>query len=120
MTFRTGVFSLATILLTAVVALAGDFSGRWQGKLSVSASEMPGYLVLKQDGEQITGTAGPDAQNQVKLTQGSVKDEEATIEAKPGASVLRFVLRLKDDKLTGDVFEDGAKIGTATFLRDKE
>jgi hypothetical protein len=120
MKLRNGIFCLTAVLLTAVMALAGDLSGRWQGKLSVNGDEMPGYLVLKQDGQQLTGTAGPDAQNQIKLTQGLVKDGEATIEAKPRPAVLRFLLRLKDDKLTGDVFEDGNKVGTATFLGYKE
>ena len=120
MKLRNGVLSVAMMLLAAAGALAGDFSGRWQGKLSVNGDEMPGYLVLKQDGRQLTGTAGPDAQKQVKLNKGLVEEGEATIEVSPGQAVLRFVLRIKDDKLMGDVFEDGNKVGTATFLRDKE
>jgi hypothetical protein len=120
MKLRTLGFCLAATLLAAVASLAGDFSGRWQGKLSVNGDETPGYLVLKQDGQQLTGTAGPDAQKQVRLDKGMVEGDQATIEASPGSSVLKFVLRLKDDKLEGDVFEDGNKIGTATFLRSKE
>jgi hypothetical protein len=113
-------FYLVATLMAAVVALAGDFSGRWQGKLSVNGNETPGYLVLKQDGQQLTGTAGPDAQKQVRLDKGMIERGQATIEANPGSSVLKFVLRLKDGQLEGDVFEDGNRIGTAKFLRIKE
>jgi hypothetical protein len=120
MKMRNCVLSVATILLTAVAALAGDCSGRWQGKLSVNGGQMPGYLVLKQDGQQITGTAGPDAQNQFKLRKGLAEGDQVTIEASPSSTVLRFVLRLKEGKLTGDLFEDGNQIGTATFDRASE
>lgn len=120
MKMRSGIFCLAMIFLAAVVALAGDFSGRWQGKLSVNGDEMPGYLVLKQEGQQLVGSAGPDAQNQVKLKKGLVEGDQPTIDASPGTAVLRFVLRLRDNKLIGDVLEDGNKIGTATFVREHE
>ena len=81
---------------------------------------MPGYLVLRQEGQQLTGTAGPDAQKQVKVTKSSVDGDRMMVEANPGASALRFELRLQDDKLTGDVLEDGKKIGTARFSRVDE
>ena len=116
-------FRLAILLILAAGAAwaAAGFTGKWQGKLSVNGDEMPGYLVLKQDGEQLTGTAGPDAEKQVKVTKSSVEGDRMMIEANPpGGSVLRFELRLQDDKLVGDVLEDGKKIGTATFLRANE
>lgn len=118
MKMRNGVSCLAAVLLTAVVALAGDFSGRWQGKLMVNGEEMPGYLVLEQNGQQLSGTAGPDAQHLVKLNKGFVEGDQATVEVSPGPAVLKFTLRLKDKQLAGEVFEDGNKVGTATFLRD--
>jgi hypothetical protein len=108
------------MLLTAAVALASDCSGRWQGKLTVGDNEMPGYLVLKQDGAQVTGTMGPDAQKQIALKSGSAAGDEVTIEASPGPSVLKLVLHPQDGKLTGDVFEDGNKIGSASFGRASE
>jgi hypothetical protein len=117
---KGSLFCAAIMLLTAALALAGDASGRWQGKLSVNGGEMPGYLVLKQDGHTLTGTAGPDSQKQVKLTKGLAEGDQVTIEAALGDAVLRFVLHLKDGKLTGEVFEDGARVGTAVFARVNE
>jgi hypothetical protein len=113
-------WAVAIMLLTAVVALAGDFSGQWQGTLLVNGGEMPGYLVLKQDSKELSGTAGPSADHQINLKSGSVDGGQVTLEANPGDAILKFVLSLKDGKLSGDVFEDGKKIGTATFLRVKE
>jgi hypothetical protein len=120
MKMRNGILGLAMIFLTAAMLLAGDFSGRWKGKLLVNGNEMPGYLILKQDGEKLLGTAGPDAEKQVKLEKGMMEGDKATIDVRPGGAVLGFVLRLEDDKLVGDVFEDGNKIGTAIFLRVAE
>jgi hypothetical protein len=114
----TSVFCLAVI--STVAAIAGDCSGRWQGKMSIEGKDVPGYFVLKQDGQQVSGTAGPNAQNQIALKQGSVEGDQVTLEAAPGDAVLRFVLGFKEDKLTGDVFENGTKIGTAAFIRANE
>jgi hypothetical protein len=108
----------AAILVAATAAVGGDFSGKWSGKLITdSGVTIPGYVVLQQKGHELTGTAGPTAEQQVAIQNGRIQGGAASLEAKPGPSTLRFVLRLQDEKLTGDVFEDGQRIGTATFQR---
>jgi len=106
----------ATMLLSAGATWASDFSGKWTGMLNTDNGEqMPGYLVLQQTGEDIKGTAGPDAGHQIEIQNGHVRAGEASFEARPGPATLKFILRRKDEKLTGDVFEDGQRIGSATF-----
>lgn len=114
------ILCLATLLLAAGAALAsGDVTGRWQGTLKVQGNDIPGYLVLKQDGQQLSGTAGPSAEKQIEISKATVDGDRITIEAKQGDTVLGFELRLEDGQLKGNVLEDGAQVGTATFDRVK-
>jgi hypothetical protein len=53
-------------LAAAPVALASDVTGTWIGTIDMKAatgrtSQLPAYLVLKQQQSMITGTGGSDA-----------------------------------------------------------
>ena len=106
-------------MMSSAIAVSADFSGEWKGNLAVDSDQVPGYLVLQQKGPDVTGTAGATVDHQIAIETGHVEGDEMTIVARPGA-LLKFKLRLIEDKLTGDVFEDDQKIGTANFERVAE
>jgi hypothetical protein len=77
------------------------------------------FMVVVQNGDIINGTIGPDRDGQFKITRATIDGDVLTVEAQPGGT-LRFVMKLEGDKLDGDVFEDGTRIGTIAFERVKK
>ena len=111
------------VILLAVCAglcLAADVTGTWSGTLAVHGNEMPGYMVLTQKGASVTGTAGADAERQHRIEKGTAEADQVTIEARPGPALLKFVMKQRADKLSGEVFEDGQQIGSVSLDRVKE
>jgi hypothetical protein len=118
---RKSTVLFTAMVIAATVALGADFSGKWNGNLTTDAGHtILGYFVLRQNGDELSGTAGAHRGRQIAINSGHVRGDEASIEAKPGGSTRRFVLRLQDGKLTGEVFEDGQRIGSAIFPRAEE
>jgi hypothetical protein len=99
--------------------VVSTFAGSWTGTMTAVTTNDSAFMVLAQDGNTITGTIGPDAQAQFKITRASVDGDTLTIEAQPGGT-LRFVLKMDGEKLAGEVFEDGQMIGTIRFARAKQ
>ena len=111
------------VLLLAVAAglcLAADATGKWSGTIAMESGNAPGYMVLEQKGAVVTGTAGPSAGTQRKIEAGAAEGNRVTVEARPGPVLLKFVMQQDGDKLAGEVFEDGQRIGTVTLERVKE
>ncbi len=106
------------ISIAAIAFVALNLTGTWSGKLYVNG-ESSAFMVLSQDGDNISGTIGPDRDAQFKITKATVEGDTLTIEAQPGG-VLRFVMKMEGEKLAGDVFEDGVMVGTIKFERVKE
>jgi uncharacterized protein (TIGR03435 family) len=92
---------------------AGDISGRWSGSLEMTAANgefrsQPSYLTLRQDGNQLTGTAGPDVEHQNPISDGSVRGDVARFSFQG----LTFELTLQENRLSGQT------IPTPPFNRD--
>jgi hypothetical protein len=106
---------MGRILLFAMAAvnlLAADATGKWTGTLTIATAyggENPGpaYLVLQQDGKKLTGTAGPNAGEQLPIQNGAAEDGRLTFEIAPqGGAVIKFVLKQDGDEIKGDVEGD--------------
>lgn len=95
------------ILLIAVVATtlaAADVTGTWQGTLSPEGRDAgPALLVLKQEGEAVTGTVGPDETERHPIKSGKVQNDTVTFEVETPGGVMKFTLKQNGDELTGDV-----------------
>ena len=62
------------------------------------------YLVLKQTGNVITGTIGPNQEKRLDITKGTADGDNVVIEAVvEGENKLVLRLKLEGDKLTGDL-----------------
>ena len=102
---------LLFMTICAVTMLATDVTGTWTGTLVPTNDDANGshsaYLVLKQDGNKLTGTAGPsDAQGHV-IENGKVEGGKLTFQLGTPAGVMRFELKEDGDELKGNVTREG-------------
>ena len=74
------------------------------------------HLVLKQNGTEVTGSVGPNADKQLPIPKGTIEGSNVVLEAATPDGERKFVLKLKvdGDKLTGDIASNRAD-GEDTF-----
>ena len=100
--------SIFGLLLFATIAMAGaDLTGKWSGTYDVSVSDgdtMKGrvFMILTQNGSEISGTIGPDEQQQSPITKGKIEGDRITFESQTEGPLMRFDLRLVDDHIRGE------------------
>ena len=97
---------MAVVLLSAIVAMAGDVTGTWTGTFKVSGGDhtVPQVIILKQEGKKLTGSAGPEPQEQYPIENGRVDADHVTFELTSGE--WRFSYNLKrdgEDEIQGDL-----------------
>jgi hypothetical protein len=100
---------LCALALSAVASLGADVSGKWSGSFEITREgethSDTAYLVLKQEGSNITGTAGPNEDRQYPIKRGKIEDDLITLEVEhePGAQPIIVQLKLDgDDHATGE------------------
>lgn len=97
---------LLLIAVTSLALTAADATGKWSGNLTIADGDgqpRPAYLVLKQDGDKLSGTAGPDANEQHPIQNGKVENDTLTFELANENSVMKFRLKQEGDAITGDI-----------------
>jgi len=98
---------LVSLMAFALTAAAADVTGTWIGKVDVgnagSDPTIPWSVTLKQNGSELTGTAG-DASHQFPIEKAEIHGNSVTFQVTAGA-VLTFNLRQE-----GDVMKGTAKI----------
>ena len=103
-------------LLLAAYSLSADVTGVWRGTLArerqdgTFSEETPAFLTLKQEGNKITGKAGQSEEEHFPLENGIIEGDSITFDV-PTPSIVKFQLKLKDNKLEGDAKteQDGKK-----------
>lgn len=116
-------FALA-LILSAASLLAADATGKWSGKVTIETPEGPklddAYVVLKQDGSALTGTAGKDEFEQREISNGKMEGDTVSFEL-PTSNGGPFKVRMKvdGDTLAGDVERerDGEKMKAKIALK---
>ena len=100
------------VIALAAASLAADVTGNWKGTLTPDGRDAgPALLVLKQDGEVVTGTAGPDESERHPISSGKVQNDTVTFEVETPGGVMKFALKLDGEDLTGQITRerDGEK-----------
>ena len=94
---------IALFLLASVLSLAAaDVSGKWTGTFSPDdGDEGPALLVLQQKGEMLTGTAGPNEEHRMEISNGKVVGDKVTFQVGDGDRVMKFELTIKGEEITG-------------------
>jgi hypothetical protein len=121
--FRFLILSL-TIMSVAPLLAAADASGAWAGTLSgklPSGEERTrsAHMVLKQEGDKVTGTAGPDAERQHEITNGKVDGDTVSFEIVTGEGTAKVSMKLAGDELNGEMSleANGMKAAMALALK---
>ena len=106
-------YSMKTILLRlflstalAWAAIAADISGKWSGSfVPENGDSGSAYLILKQNGTTLTGSGGPDENEQWPGLQGMISGNKLSFQVKSASdgTVYKCVLVLEGDHLKGDV-----------------
>jgi hypothetical protein len=107
-------------LAVTAVSLFADVTGKWTGSFDVTSDgeshNDSAVLILKQDGTNITGTAGPNEEKQFKIQKGSLDGNTLKLEVvndEDGENnIIHVTLTVDGDKMTGDANaeHDGKKM----------
>jgi hypothetical protein len=85
---------------TRRVDLTGEWSGQWE--ISPDGSPGPHYMKLKQEGEKVTGTAGPSPEQQIPIS-GKYTNGVLTFDVViPNGPSLQLEFKLEGETLRGD------------------
>jgi len=70
-------------VLVALSAAAADVSGKWSGSYTFESGDGGAcFMVLKQNGADISGTAGPGEDQQWAIQNGKIEGSKVTLEVK--------------------------------------
>jgi hypothetical protein len=97
----------ALFCCAALLAGARDLSGIWVGSMEVKNStggitKDPAYIVLKQTGNQVTGTAGDSPEHQFPILDGALEGGKARFHVTFGPTIY-FELNQSGHALSGKV-----------------
>jgi hypothetical protein len=99
------IFALAVFALAAPPDL--DLSGKWTGSFNMSSPDGEQHdsgvvMVLKQNGTELTGTAGPSEDEQFPITKGKLDGEKITLEVQRGeGQIVKFELAMAGERIKG-------------------
>ncbi len=97
------------LLLSALVLSAADVNvtGKWTGTFDMTrpggeSRSSAALLVLKQTGTEITGTLGPNDDDQKTIQKGKIEGGKIALEVTDGDRTIQFRLVVDGDRMTGD------------------
>jgi hypothetical protein len=97
----------AMAALTLAAPADTDISGKWSGSAVTSPQNgetIPALLILKQSGNDITGTAGPNEGQQYPITKGTRSGDKITLEIHPNENqTIKVEMALAADHLKGQL-----------------
>lgn len=100
------VIGFTLVLATALFAAADGVTGKWTGSFVITmdgeTKDEMALLDLKQNGTELTGTGGPNAEEQWPIQNGKVEGNKLTFDVQSGGPLIKFNLTLADGHLKGD------------------
>lgn len=97
---------LLLVVALALTATAADLSGKWTGSFTPESGDGgTAYVILKQSGNTLTGSGGPDAGEQWPGLQGTVSGNKVSFQVKSASdgTLYKCELALDGDHLKGEV-----------------
>ena len=95
-----------SLLLATVLLAAEDLTGKWSGSFNMTLDgqtrEDAVYMVLKQSGAELTGTAGPNVNQQWPILKGKIEVDKVTFEVQTDEPLIKFDLTLTEGHLKGN------------------
>ena len=116
------------LLLAPVLLAADDLTGKWSGSFVITFSDgekkdAMAFMDLKQNGTELTGTAGEGPDKQWAIQKGKVDGNKITFEVQTDEPLVKFELTLVDGHLKGEARaeHEGKSVTAAVDLqRQKE
>jgi hypothetical protein len=103
------ILACVCILLCAAITLsAADISGKWSGSFIMTnaqgeTNEGTAFVIFKQNGAEITGSAGGDENQQFPITKGKIEGNRITFEVQSDGPLYKVDVMLTGDHIKGDV-----------------
>ena len=106
---------LCFLALTALVGVSiaeVNVTGNWSGSFNVTrpdgeTKDSTALLKLKQSGADITGTVGPNEDEQSTIQKGRIVGDKITLEAEHEGHTIKFNLVLAGERMTGEANMSG-------------
>jgi len=104
-------FTMTRILccfLLSAIAMFADVTGKWTGTFDATGPDgqtKPGtaLMLLKQSGDAITGTVGPNEDHQMNIKVGKIDGNKIALEVEvDDGAVIKFDLTLAGGHIKGD------------------
>ena len=120
---------ICLLLLTGLSLSAGELTGKWTGKFDITtaAGELKpdsAVMTLKVDGAKVTGTAGPNEEQQWTIKNGTLEAGKLTFEVAPegdgNSGLIVFDLVFDGDSLRGSAAgtgDNGEKMSAKVELK---
>lgn len=90
------------LLATGLMVSAADFTGTWKGTFTPENRDAgPALVILRQTGNTVTGTAGPDENERNEIANGKVMGDRITFEVAREEGTMKFVLTIEGETVTG-------------------
>ena len=102
-----------------------DFTGTWTGPIVMTidgdSRDDTALMVLTQKGTELTGTAGPSAEQQWPLLKGKVDGAAAQFDLQSDGPFIHFTIKLVEGRLKGEgkAEMDGRKFSITLDLQRK-
>lgn len=101
---------IGLLLALVIAAAAADISGKWSGTLvAIGADGNPGelnsaYMIVKQSGTTLTGSGGPDENQQWPIQNGKIAGNKITAQVtSPDGATYALTMTVDGDRISGDV-----------------
>ena len=93
------------IAICAITALAADVSGKWTGNFTPEGQDaQSAFVILKQSGNTLTGSGGPDENEQWPIANGKIDGNHVTGDVTaPDGSVYKLDVVIDGDKAKGEI-----------------
>jgi hypothetical protein len=98
------------VVALAMTAAAADVTGKWSGTFTVTGPDgsagdsQPAFMILKQSGSTLTGTAGGDEAEQWPIENAKIENNKITGTVNPSDGATYTVsLTVDGDRMTGEV-----------------
>jgi hypothetical protein len=99
---RKSLVAVLVLLANVFILSAADLTGTWKGTFTPENRDAgPALVILKQTGDTLTGTAGPDESERNEISNGKVTGNKISFDILREQGTMRFVLTLDGDTLTG-------------------
>jgi hypothetical protein len=98
---------ICILLFTVITLPAADISGKWSGSFTMTnargeTNEGTAFVIFKQNGAEITGSAGGDENQQFPITKGKIEGNRITFEVQSDGPLYKVDVTLVGDHIKGD------------------